>query len=116
MRKKAIKNENYLEKIPVHPQSIKWTSDEDGIVTLDIENKGFFKYLTQVLIKKPRVSHIHLDELGSFIWTCIDGERDLVKIGEALKEKFGDKAEPVYERLTKYFRMLESYKFINWNN
>ncbi len=107
------KKENYLEKVPVRPSRFTWT-EEDGIVTFHIENRGFFKRITQILIKKPKVSHIHLDELGSFIWLQIDGERTLVEIGECLLEHFGDKAKPVYERLSKFFYMLESYKFIDW--
>ena len=33
-----------------------------------------------------------------------------------LEEKFGEKANPLYERLAKYFQILESYHFIDWNN
>ena len=29
-----------------------------------------------------------------------------------LKEKFGEKAEPLYPRLAKYFQILESYGFV----
>ena len=29
-----------------------------------------------------------------------------------VKEKFGDEAEPLYERLAKFFQILESYNFI----
>ena len=114
MRKKNQQNENYLERIPCHPSFFKWDADESGLVTFYIENKGFFKWVTQILLKKPRVSQIHLDKTGSFIWQTIDGEKNLVKIGEELEEKFGDEAKPVYERLTKFFCMLDGYKFIEW--
>ena len=33
------KQENYLEKIP-QKGDFKWTTDNEGIVTLEIENKG----------------------------------------------------------------------------
>lgn len=114
MRKKAVLKESYLEKIPCHPTSFKWDADGDGLVTFYIENKGFFKWATQILLKKPRVSQIHLDKTGSFIWQTIDGERNLVRIGEELEEKFGDEAKPVYERLCQFFQMLDGYKFIEW--
>ena len=113
--RKDIKKENYLERIPVHPSRFSFT-EEDKKVTFHIENKGFFKRLTQLLIKKPKVSHIHLDELGSFIWLQIDGERSLAEIGKILEREFGDKAKPTYERLSKFFYMLESYKFIDWKS
>ena len=109
MKKKI--EENYLEKIPVRAE-IEWDTDSDGNVTLHIENKGVMNRIAQVLFKKPKVSYIHLDEMGSFIWPLIDGEKDILKIGESVKEHFGEKAEPLYERLSKYIQTLEAYKFI----
>ena len=115
MKKKSDKiSANYLEKIPVKPQHIGWTLDENGLVTLDIENKGVFNRIAQKLFKKPKVSHIHLDEMGSFVWPLIDGEKDILSLGKLVKDKFGDKAAPLYERLAKYFQILDSYGFVHW--
>lgn len=104
--------ENYLDKIPVRKAEIVWNTDEKGIVTLEIENKGLFNFLAQKLLKKPRVSFIHLDEMGSFIWPLIDGEKDITKIGKEVFEHFGEKANPLYERLVKYFEILKENNFI----
>ena len=46
----------------------------------------------------------------------MDGEKDIVKIGEIVKEHFGEKAEPLYERLATFFKILDSYSFVKWNN
>ena len=116
MKKKNMKTGNYLERFPMRPEHIAWSADEDGIVTLDIENKGFFNRIAQFLFKKPKVSHIHLDKMGSFIWPLMDGEKDIVKIGEIVKEHFGEEAEPLYERLATFFKILDSYSFVKWNN
>jgi len=35
-------------------------------------------------------------------------------MGECVREKFGETAEPLYERLAKYFQILDSYGFIGW--
>lgn len=96
-----------------HPH-IAWSKDEEGLVTLEIENTGFFNRIAQKFFKKPKISYVHLDETGSFVWPIVDGEKDLIKIGECVKEHFGEKAEPLYERLAKYFQILESYHFISW--
>ena len=104
--------ENYLEKIPVKNPDIKWSEDESGIVTLEIENKGFMKKVTQILFKKPRISYVHLDENGSFVWPLIDGETNIIDIGKKVDEHFGEKAQPLYERLAKFFQILSSYRFI----
>ena len=108
------KKENYLERKPARADGIGWT-EADGIVTLEIENKGIVNRIFQLLFKKPKISYVHLDEIGSLVWPLMDGERDIISLGEAVREHFGEKAEPLYERLAKYFQILESYKFIKWN-
>lgn len=110
------KKENYLERIPVRKETISWKTDETGIVTLEIENKGVFNLIIQKLFKKPRISYVHLDETGSFVWPLIDGERSITELGRAVSAEFGEKAEPLYERLAKYFQILDSYSFIEWKN
>lgn len=114
--KNKRKHENYLEKIPVKNADIGWNSDENGIVTLEVQNRGAFNRIAQKLIKKPKTSYIHLDENGSFVWPLIDGARDITEIGKLVDEHFGEKAHPLYERLAKFFQILDSYGFINWKN
>lgn len=114
MKNKKQSMENYLEKCPVHPEHIKWSADENGMVTLDIENKGVFNRIAQKLLKKPEVTHIHLDEIGSFVWPMIDGEKKIIDMGEPMEEHFGEKAHPTYERLAKFFQILDSYGFVEW--
>lgn len=97
---------------PKRKESIRWSADESGVITLEIDNKGLMNRIAQKLFKKPKVSFVHLDEMGSFIWPLIDGETDIIRIGELVKEHFGEKAEPLYERLAKYFKILESYGFV----
>ncbi|MBE6787196.1 MAG: PqqD family protein [Ruminococcaceae bacterium] len=107
------KNENFVEKVPVLNQNINWSQDQNG-VTLEIENNGVFNRIAQKLFKKPKISYIHLEEIGSFVWPLIDGEKDIFQIGKQVEEHFGEKAEPLYPRLVKYFEILESYKFITF--
>ena len=111
-KKKEIIKENYLDLRPVRHPEINWSADEDGIVTLEIENTGFFNRIAQKNFKKPKISYVHLDELGSFIWPLLDGEKTITDIGIPVDEKFGEKAHPLYERLAKFFQILESYNFI----
>ena len=106
------KSKNYLEKIPCHKEGLAWSKTESGEVTLEIENKGIFNRIFQLLLKKPKVTYIHLEEMGSFIWPLIDGQTDILKIGEKVSQKFGEKAEPLYPRIVKYFETLQNCKFI----
>ena len=112
MKKKLEKN--YLERIPVHPEGIPWTVDENGIVTLEIENKGAMNRIAQKLLKKPKVSYIHLDKTGSFVWPLIDGKKNITELGKEVDAHFGEEAHPLYERLATFFNILDSYKFISW--
>ena len=113
-KNKNVISQNYLEKIPVRPEHINWTTDEDGIVTLNIENTGVFNRIAQKLFKKPKVSYVHLDEVGSFVWPLLDGEKNIIELGKDVQARFGEKANPLYERLAKYFQILDSYQFIEW--
>lgn len=114
MKKKNVIPANYLEKVPQRNPAISWSCDDSGAVTLEIVNKGVFHRLAQILLKKPKISYVHLDKNGSFVWPLIDGERDLIAIGALVHEHFGEQAEPLYERLATFFRILESYGFIRW--
>lgn len=105
----------YDTYVPVVTEKIcEWRADEKGVVTLVIENRGAMNTIMQKLIKKPRFSQIHLDAMGSFIWQRCDGQQDIHAIAAAVHEEFGKKADPLYERLLKFFEIVESYGFIRW--
>ncbi|MEE3392896.1 MAG: PqqD family protein [Lachnospiraceae bacterium] len=105
----------YKTYVPVIAKKIyDWKVGDDGLVTLSIENRGAMNRIMQKLIKKPKISYIHLDQTGSFIWQQIDGENNVEAIAGKVHEKFGKKAEPLYDRLLKFFEIVESYDFIEW--
>mgnify|MGYP003506606263 CR=1 FL=1 len=112
MKNKRKNAPNYLDFIPRHNEKYPWEIDEQGVVTIFVENKGVFNRIAQKFFNKPEVSQIHLEEMGSFIWPLIDGERSIMAIGESVKEYFGEDAEPLYPRLAQYIKDLESYDFI----
>ena len=104
---KKTEQRNFLDIVFSRNMDLKWETDNDGIVTIFVPNRGFWNNLAQKLFHKAEVSKLTLDILGSFIWIKIDGNRDICSIGQALKENFGDSAEPLYERLTAFIRQLE---------
>lgn len=112
--KKKQTSENYLERRPMRTEGIGWNTDENGLITLEIENTGVMNRIAQKLLKKPKISYVHMEEVGSFVWPLLDGEKDILVLGEAVKEQFGEKAEPLYPRLAKYFQIMDSYHFIQW--
>lgn len=105
-------DKNYLDFIPVKNESLKYSIDDDGKVTIDILNKGVFNRIAQKFFKRPEYTHVHLDEMGNFIWPLIDGNKTVYDVAQLVKEHFGEKAEPLYDRLVTYMNTLESYEFI----
>ena len=114
MKKRQIISENYLEKIPMRSSVLKWELTNEGKVDLLVENTGFFNRMAQKLFGKPKITYVHLDDMGSFIWQIVDGEKKIIELGKDVEEHFGETAQPIYERLAKYFQILDSYRFIVW--
>ena len=65
---KSKTSPNLLEYIPVKSPLFKFEEGEDGLVTIFVENKGVFNFIAQKLLGKPRVSQVHLEKFGSYIW------------------------------------------------
>ena len=93
---------------------LKWELTNEGKVDLLVENTGFFNRMAQKLFGKPKITYVHLDDMGSFIWQIVDGEKNIIELGKDVEEHFGETAQPLYERLAKYFQILDSYRFIVW--
>lgn len=111
-KKKNVIDQNYLEFKPKRNELLTWKTDKRGRVTLDVENTGTFNKIAQKLFHKPKYTHVHLDEMGSFLWPLLDGEKDIIELGKEVDAHFGEKAAPLYERLAKFFQILQSYHFI----
>ena len=114
MSKKPVAKEEFIKQIPAHKEGLGWSQDANGKVTLEMENKGIANRIAQLLLRKPKISYIHLDEMGSVVWPLIDGVRDIETIGTLVKETCGEKAEPLYERLSQYMGTLSHYGFLTW--
>lgn len=108
-----MKKKNFLEFIPVRNNKNTWEED-GGAVVINVENKGFYCALARLLRRTPRVSHIHLDEYGSFIWRRIDGKNSVGELAGLIKAEYGNDAEPLYNRLVKYMRILSESGFIKF--
>lgn len=112
MKRKKSESANFLDMIPARVGKYDWNTEESGTVTIYVENTGMFNRAAQKLLKKPEVSQVHLEKMGSFIWPLIDGKKTVYAIGQLVKEEFGEEAEPLYPRLTKYLQMLIHCGFV----
>ncbi|BBF42183.1 hypothetical protein lbkm_0865 [Lachnospiraceae bacterium KM106-2] len=105
---------NFLDYVPVKNELYLDHINEKGLVVVRVPKTGFFDVLAQKLAKTPKVSYITLDEYGSFIWQFIDGEMSIHDISIQVKEHYGDQAEPLYDRLVKFFQILKEHKFVSF--
>ncbi|MCM1122216.1 MAG: PqqD family protein [Eubacterium sp.] len=110
--KKKKQQKNYLDLIPERAPELTWSPDEEGIITLEVENTGVFNRIAQKLLKKPRYTKVHMEKYGSFLWPLIDGKRTVMELADLQKAEFGDEVEPLYPRVVKYMQIMESYHFI----
>lgn len=114
--KKKKQQKNYLDLIPERSSALTWSSDEEGMIVLEVENTGAFNRAAQKLFKKPKVTKVHMEKYGSFLWPLIDGEKTVMELADMQKAEFGDEVEPLYPRVVKYMQIMESYHFIRFKN
>ena len=112
----AKKKDNYLDYIPKHNSLYEFSHNQNGRIEIKVQNKGLFNRIAQLLFKRPKFSNIELDEFGSFVWKSIDGKSSIYEIGIHIKEHFGEKAEPLYERLAHFIKTLHNNEFIVYAN
>ncbi|KPU27196.1 hypothetical protein TR13x_06435 [Caloranaerobacter sp. TR13] len=112
MVKKIKKSDNFLELIPKKNNTLEWIVNDEGLVQVIIPRNGILDRIVRVFFKTPEVMRIDLDPIGSCVWKSIDGQRNIQDIAKILKEEFGEKAEPLYERLGTYINILRNNKFI----
>ena len=114
MSKKSKKNEkNYLDFIPVKNPDIEYETDENGIVTVFIEWKGFYHKIAQKIFRRPRVSDIKMDNYGSFVWNAIDDEKDVHQLSKEMESEF-PKMEKSLSRLIKFLEIMKDNNLIYW--
>lgn len=110
----AKQKKNYLELVPFKNPKYHWEEKQNGLVTVTVVHTGFYNRLAQKLFHTPAYSDIDLDAFGSFVWRQIDGERSVYDIAALVKAEFGKKAEPLYDRLVKYFQILKNNSFVSF--
>ncbi len=88
--------EEYMNLVPVRNEKVELRKI-DGKYYLLIPMDSKLDFLARKLHGEYR--RIELDEVGAYIWELCDGRRNVSEIGRALKARFGDEVEPLYERL-----------------
>ena len=102
---------NLLDFVPEH--AINYEMSKDNRIILlkpKFKNRFCLKYI-QPRLKSPHYK-ISLDEFGSWVWQKIDAKTTVYDIGLQLQHEFGDRVQPVFDRLGLFINQLARYGFI----
>ena len=112
-RRAVLKDLNYLEVRPI--RNYNETVDENNLATVLIPK---FKNRFAVKFVLPYMQHkffkVKLDEFGSAAWLLIDKKRSVGEIATELVKQFGEKIQPVEERLTRFFTGIYEQRLITF--
>ncbi len=112
MAKKKKVSANYFDSVPIRGSERPWRVKDDGLVEIDMENKGFYNTIAQKLFKKPRISHISLDKYGSVVWKNIDGKNTVMDIIHTMESEFPKEKDRMLDRVVTYLATLQQNGFI----
>ncbi len=111
MSKEQI-SEAFLAAAPKRNREWQESGDLAVILIPKFGNHFFGKWLITKM-KSPNF-RLKLDEVGSFVWKHCDGSTTVKDIGQGLAAEFGEKVDPVYDRLNLFFASLNKNKSITW--
>ncbi|MCF2641994.1 MAG: PqqD family protein [Lachnospiraceae bacterium] len=112
----AKKKENFLDYTPKRNARFHFFKDEKEHLIVRIYHKGLMNKSVQILLKKPAYTDLEFDEFGTFIIGQMDGKRTVYEIAKAVSNQFGTRAEPLYERLITFLKILHKNCLIVYTN
>ena len=91
----------------VHPRRLLEWREEDGHCVLLRPRLGSSRVGRWVagLAGDPHY-RIRLDEVGTLVWKACDGETSLADIAWRMRDRFGDRVDPVDQRLARFVRKM----------
>lgn len=104
---------NYLETTP--KRNYGHELRDDGMINVLVPrftDRILGKYL-QPKLKNPFIK-ANLDEFGTATWLLMDGSNRVDTIADRLTEQFGEKIQPVHQRLTFFLTHLHKAGFITF--
>ena len=77
-----------------------WEEVDDRVIVLRPEPVSVgFRGLMDRFFHKMSAHRIRLDDVGGFAWRHLDGERTVAEVGDLMRGEFGNRVDPVEERL-----------------
>ena len=110
--RKPKQEDNFLLYVPIKKHKT-WEVRDEKVFLIFHHDKLVERFM-RWLVKKPTVSDLELDSLGSEIWLYIDGKISVLDIGKNLTEKYGAAFDPEFKRLIMFLRYLNRKGWISF--
>jgi len=109
----AKETRNLYELMPQQRRSFETL--QDGTIDVLIPRYGnnpVGRVLKSIFNQRP--VRVHLDDIGTRVWLLCDGSRSVQDIGRSLHDEFGERIEPVYDRLETFLNQMIRAGLIDW--
>ena len=101
-------NEDVLNIVYKISDSFQYEVDKDNIVTmLEKQDHKLQRFFRKLKFRIPEYKKTSLDEYGSCVFLQINGKKTVKDIGENLEVEYGDKIQPLYERLLLFLNHID---------
>ena len=108
---------NMLEMVPV--KTCRWyISHSTGRHVIRkkrfIRKPSVYQRLFMRLLKRDKFIKIYLDDYGSYVFQSIDGKRNVRKIGEFVRKRYGGNVRALYPRVSSFLTNMASNGIIRF--
>lgn len=110
MKFRAKNKDNFMLYIPIKKHDT--YEERKGKVYLMFYHDKFIEKLFAKVLKKPMVTDIELDEIGSYVWNVMDDKRNVLEISDMLSTRFPNNSENMTNRLILFLRYLNRKDWI----
>ncbi|AZB41008.1 PqqD family protein [Bacillus sp. FJAT-42376] len=110
------KERNLLELVPLLADHVELQTKEDGKGILNVQRSNWVERFSIRFLKQPAVRSIQLDEYGTYALSQMKDGATVADLAQRMSTHFGEDAEPVLPRLTKFIQILESQEWLIWKN
>lgn len=101
-------NQDILNIIYKISDNLEYEVDKGNIVTiLERQDHKVQKLFRKLKFRIPEYKKTSLDEYASCVFLQIDGKKTVKDIGENLEAEYGEKAQPLYERLLLFLNHID---------
>jgi len=94
---------------------VNYETGPDGRLVL-LKPKFRKQFFTKLFLRGRRINYykLNMDDIGSACWLKIDGIKNAGAICDELESQFGERIQPVAERVGKFLIMLKNAKLIEY--